>query len=152
MCSECTAFKNFGKRSCCAPGGAWFNQCGNHGDPHVSHTWVEGMQACNEFLSESPGEASAHGMLLHEMVIIQTLNTSQQRNASRTPTFSQQQISTLVTGNESDADTAPRNGSRPSTSTSVTANESDPDTADSKTHINLTKVTLFCMFIFLYFT
>ena len=33
-----------GKPSCCAPDGAWFNDCGSGGD--VEHTWAKGLQAC----------------------------------------------------------------------------------------------------------
>ena len=45
-CPQCATFKKSGKRSCCAPGGAWVNKCGSDGDPKFEHTWAEGMQAC----------------------------------------------------------------------------------------------------------
>ena len=45
-CSKCGIFKQSGKLSCCARGGAWFKNCGNAGDAHFDHTWFEGIQAC----------------------------------------------------------------------------------------------------------
>ena len=45
-CRKCGTFKKSGKSSCCAPGGAWFNNCGNSGSSKFAHTWSEGMQAC----------------------------------------------------------------------------------------------------------
>ena len=42
----CATLKKSGKRSCCGPGGAWFKNCGNPGDPKFGHTWFEGLEAC----------------------------------------------------------------------------------------------------------
>ena len=45
ICSVCGTLKD-GKRSCCAPGGAWFMNCGDAGDSNFDHTWAEGINAC----------------------------------------------------------------------------------------------------------
>ena len=45
-CSACGTKKLSRKHSCCAPGGAWFNKCGNPGDSTFEHTWLEGIEAC----------------------------------------------------------------------------------------------------------
>jgi len=45
-CPKCGSFKKSGRVSCCAPGGAWFKNCGGTGDGNVGHKWVEGVQAC----------------------------------------------------------------------------------------------------------
>ena len=46
VCSKCANIKNSGGRSCCSPGGSWFTQCGDAGDPNFDHTWSEGILAC----------------------------------------------------------------------------------------------------------
>ena len=45
-CDKCGVTKTSGKLSCCARGGAWFKNCGDAGDTHVDHTWVEGIHVC----------------------------------------------------------------------------------------------------------
>ena len=50
-CPKCGTIKRTGKLSCCTRGGAWFNNCGDPGDPKFDHTWLEGMQACTGFMS-----------------------------------------------------------------------------------------------------
>ena len=45
-CPKCGKLKKSGKRSCCAPGGAWFKNCGGSGDSKFDHTWAEGAHAC----------------------------------------------------------------------------------------------------------
>ena len=45
VCSKCGS-TNRGTRSCCAQGGAWYNNCGSADDPNVDHTWTEGALAC----------------------------------------------------------------------------------------------------------
>ena len=49
-CDKCGATKQPGKRSCCARGGDWFNNCGNPGDTKFDHTWAEGIIACKSKL------------------------------------------------------------------------------------------------------
>ena len=45
-CPKCGVTKKSGKRSCCARGGAWFENCGDPGDSKFDHTWDEGVGAC----------------------------------------------------------------------------------------------------------
>ena len=45
-CPKCGTFKKSGRASCCAPGGAWYKNCGGIGNKHVGHSWSEGAQAC----------------------------------------------------------------------------------------------------------
>ena len=45
-CSKCGTFDKSGRVSCCAPGGAWFKNCGGLGSKNVDHRWSEGVAAC----------------------------------------------------------------------------------------------------------
>ena len=45
-CPKCGIVKKSKQPSCCAPGGAWFKNCGDPGDSKFDHTWLEGMEAC----------------------------------------------------------------------------------------------------------
>ena len=45
-CSKCGTFAKSGRVSCCAPGGAWFKNCGGAANKNVDHRWFEGVQAC----------------------------------------------------------------------------------------------------------
>ena len=45
-CPTCGTIMKTGQRSCCAPGGSWFNNCGGAGNSNFDHTWVEGISAC----------------------------------------------------------------------------------------------------------
>ena len=45
-CQKCAAFRKSGRLSCCAPGGAWNNNCGGPGNGNVDHRWFEGIEAC----------------------------------------------------------------------------------------------------------
>ena len=45
-CPKCGTFKRSGRVSCCAPGGAWYKDCGAFGVKNVAHTWLEGVQVC----------------------------------------------------------------------------------------------------------
>ena len=45
-CTKCGTFKKSGRVSCCAPGGAWYNNCGGVGDRTVDHRWLEGVEVC----------------------------------------------------------------------------------------------------------
>ena len=44
VCAKCGTFSKSTRVSCCAPGGAWYKNCGGVGD--VDHSWSEGAQAC----------------------------------------------------------------------------------------------------------
>ena len=45
-CPMCGMFEKSGRLSCCAPGGAWYKDCGGAGNIHVEHRWIEGLKAC----------------------------------------------------------------------------------------------------------
>ena len=45
-CPQCGTFKRSGRVSCCAPGGAWYKNCGGAENRNVGHSWVEGAAAC----------------------------------------------------------------------------------------------------------
>ena len=45
-CPQCGVIENTGKLSCCAPGGAWFKNCGGANNRRTDYTWIQGMQAC----------------------------------------------------------------------------------------------------------
>ena len=45
-CPKCGVFQKSGRVSCCAPGGAWFNNCGGLGSNDDDHKWSEGVKAC----------------------------------------------------------------------------------------------------------
>ena len=66
VCSQCARIKDTSRYSCCARGGAWFNNCGGS-DSSFDHTWSEGLQACRR----STGLLSAQGQLNKTYVIPQ---------------------------------------------------------------------------------
>ena len=66
VCSQCARVKRTSRYSCCARGGAWFNNCGGS-DSSFDHTWSEGLQACRH----STGLLSAQGQLNKTYVIPQ---------------------------------------------------------------------------------
>ena len=45
-CSECGIIHQSGKISCCGLGGSWFGNCASAPNTQFSHTWHEGVQAC----------------------------------------------------------------------------------------------------------
>ena len=45
-CPECGMFMKSGRVSCCAPGGAWYTNCGGSVNRNVGHRWSEGVEAC----------------------------------------------------------------------------------------------------------
>ena len=59
VCPKCVIIKKSGKLSCCAPGGAWFKNCGASGNSNTEHTWGEGMQACKDAVSLISGKAES---------------------------------------------------------------------------------------------
>merc|ERR1712232_1203086 len=62
-------YTNTQKPSCCAPGGAWFQNCGNDGDTNFDHTWAEGIQACKGFTSlASPSQMMSHAVMMQAQV------------------------------------------------------------------------------------
>ena len=45
-CPKCGMFAKSGRVSCCAPGGAWYKNCGGAANKNVDHRWFEGTEAC----------------------------------------------------------------------------------------------------------
>ena len=45
-CPNCGTFKKSGRISCCAPGGAWYRNCGGIENRDVGHSWQEGIRVC----------------------------------------------------------------------------------------------------------
>ena len=45
-CTNCGTFEKSGRASCCAPGGAWYKNCGGAGNNNADHRWFEGIDAC----------------------------------------------------------------------------------------------------------
>ena len=50
-CPKCGFIKKSKISSCCARGGAWYNNCGNEGDSKFGHTWAEGVRVCKGTLT-----------------------------------------------------------------------------------------------------
>jgi len=46
VCSKCGKFTKSGRVSCCAPGGAWYKNCGGAGNKKFDYNWIEGVEAC----------------------------------------------------------------------------------------------------------
>ena len=49
-CPKCGTFAKSGRVSCCAPGGAWYKNCGGAVNRNADHSWFEGAQACKRKL------------------------------------------------------------------------------------------------------
>ena len=45
-CAKCGTFAKSGRSSCCAPGGAWYKDCGDAVNRNVKYRWFEGAKAC----------------------------------------------------------------------------------------------------------
>ena len=45
-CPKCGTFEKSGRSSCCAPGGAWYKNCGGAVNRNADHRWFEGVEAC----------------------------------------------------------------------------------------------------------
>ena len=64
-CDQCGTIRKSGRRSCCARGGAWFKNCGDAGDTQFDHTWAEGVESCNRFVSSISSKAPFQYMFGH---------------------------------------------------------------------------------------
>ena len=84
LCPKCAVIEKSGKLSCCAPGGAWFNNCGASGNSNTNHTWVEGMQACKDAVGLFSGQAEAQFTLINQTITIQKLNDVDKRTIDST--------------------------------------------------------------------
>ena len=56
-CPKC-GINSRGKRTCCAPDGAWVDECGDPGE-NKQYTWVNGLEACHPDLLEFDSEAQS---------------------------------------------------------------------------------------------
>ena len=79
-CPKCGIKKKSGALSCCARGGAWFNNCGTDGDPSYNHTWTEGVEACKGFASSILVKPLSEVMLGHVGDVLHPMNTTRSRN------------------------------------------------------------------------
>ena len=74
ICSKCVAIKKSDKLSCCAPGGAWFNNCDNRANSNTGHTWVEGMQACKDVVISFSDKEKSQFIFINQTTTTQLLN------------------------------------------------------------------------------
>ena len=104
-CPTCAKMKKSGKLSCCARGGAWFNNCGDTDDKNFDYTWGEGIQSCNGFAG-SISVKLALQLKLHNMgVMAYPVSSAQSRNATQKKTRFHLPVSTLnVTTGTIDSD------------------------------------------------
>ena len=93
VCPKCGTNAKSGKLSCCAPGGAWFKNCGDNGDSRFNHTWFEGIQACSSGPESSlSGGPQAQLVSPHDA---HPLKTTRPRNTT------QERIADIATGTDS---------------------------------------------------
>ena len=81
VCDKCAPLKKSGKHSCCAPGGTWFNKCGNAGDKDAHYSWLEGIRACDGFTVSFSGNEQPQPMLNHDAVWY-ALNATHERDGT----------------------------------------------------------------------
>ena len=85
VCPKCAANKKSGKHSCCASGGAWFNNCGANGNSNSGHTWLEGLQACKDVTSLFSVKAEAK-FVMKQTNTTQLSNDVEQQIVGHAPT------------------------------------------------------------------
>ena len=64
-CPKCGTIKKTKQSSCCAPDGAWANNCGG-ANSKLDHTWSQGIRACKGAASLLLGELQSQNILLNE--------------------------------------------------------------------------------------
>ena len=116
-CPKCGTTKKSGKHSCCARGGSWFKKCGDGDDTKFDHTWVEGMQACKDYLSSVSVKTLPQNAIRHVGLIAHLLSSAQ-----------------------------PQNGLQNRTTINRPASMSTTDFQDSEDYVRLTKVVC-CIYI-----
>ena len=84
VCPKCAAIKKSGKLSCCAPGGAWFNNCGFSSNSKTEHTWFEGVQACKNVVSLFSGKEESQFILVNQTIATQHVNDVDQQTIDST--------------------------------------------------------------------
>ena len=87
VCTKCGTAKKSGKRSCCARGGAWFENCGDAGNTKFDHTWAEGIRVCKDLATSASVKSSVQTIMLHHVgVIDHPLNTFRSQAATHRQT------------------------------------------------------------------
>ena len=79
-CPLCGTIEKTGKRSCCAPDGAWAQKCGDTDDPDFEHTWFQGTQACKGSGRSFAGKVRYQ---IHEITTAQHLNANRQHDPTQ---------------------------------------------------------------------
>ena len=82
-CAKCGTIKNSAKRSCCARGGSWFKNCGDVGDTHFAHTWIEGIESCKDLMTSIPDKLPSRVMPRHVKSVVFPLNKAQSQNSQK---------------------------------------------------------------------
>ena len=87
-CPKCGTTK-YGKLTCCARGGSWFQKCGDLGDRKFEHTWAEGIQACtncsSSLLVKTPAQDRRNRVMSLSMMLVGLQHDAQHdANAYRT--------------------------------------------------------------------
>ena len=82
-CPKCVTVKKSGRLSCCARGGAWFQQCGDPGDTEFDHTWYEGIQVCQGFEKSVSTVSVLQDMLRHMDINAYLLDADGARNTTQ---------------------------------------------------------------------
>ena len=82
-CPKCGKVKKSGKRSCCARGGTWFEKCGDADNANFDHTWMEGIQACDDFEISLSVVDMARAILLHGTIIYPPTNKTLTRSSTK---------------------------------------------------------------------
>ena len=78
-CPKC-GYQKSGKRSCCARGGDWFQNCGDVGDTKFDHTWAEGIKACEGLAGATSVKTPQQRMPHRVGMDAYPLNNNQTRN------------------------------------------------------------------------
>ena len=85
-CPKC-GVKKSGTLSCCARGGAWFNNCGDEESVNADHTWTDGIQACKGSVSLFLKNNQQPQIILRNEPTHAPLNDTRTRNDHRQKTI-----------------------------------------------------------------
>ena len=100
VCPKCAATKKSARLSCCARGGAWFNNCGVSSNSNAEHTWFEGMQACKNVVSLFSGKEESRFILVNQTTTTQHINDADRQTIDSTLPI----VHDVPTGNSKDND------------------------------------------------
>jgi len=62
-CPKCGKFKKSGRVSCCAPGGAWYRNCGGVVSGDIGYRWFDGVQACKRTATTTVSQCPTCGKI-----------------------------------------------------------------------------------------